>query len=177
MLILSVITRYLLYLHNGTFVVKCKALAFFSLPLGTAAWCLSKITGWTLSNADYIAGVLACIAIDHIIGTIYHAFKKRDFCFKKNGLGLITKLSFCAVSVILFEILHNTVAAAPWGYQYLKIITRLTVLLYPAGSAFMNMSALTNGVFPPLGWIKKIKAFNADLDLDKFKTPNGQNNP
>lgn len=177
MFIIAFISRYLLYLHNGTFTLKCKALTLLSLSLGTLAWCFGKITGWTLSNADYIAGVLTCIAVDHIIGTIYHAIKKRDFSFKKNVLGLLTKVSFCAASVILFEIIHNAMVNVPWCYQYLKVITRLTVLLYPAGSAFMNMSALTNGVFPPLGWIKKIKAFNENLDLDKFKLPDSNHNP
>ncbi|KAF2518244.1 hypothetical protein E0W68_09475 [Flavobacterium salilacus subsp. salilacus] len=87
-------------------------------------------------------------------------------------------MSLCAGAAILFEIIHNVVKEATLIYDYLKIVTRLIVILYPAGSAFMNMSALTNGVFPPLGWITKIKAFNKDLDLERFtyNNNNGQNN-
>lgn len=142
-----------------------KLAALVSIP----TWCVAQITEWTISNSLYIASVLTCIAIDHIIGSFYHAFKLRDFTIKKNATGLMQKLGLCAMSAILFEIIHATVKDVPLAYEYLKVITRLTVVLYPAFSALMNMSALTNGQFPPLGWIKKIKSFNENLDLEKFK--------
>jgi hypothetical protein len=171
----------LLVLHKGkavtlalgfkipSWVVKIwatvKLSAFFSLP----AWCITQLTSWTISNQDYIAGVLACIAIDHIIGSFYHAFKVRDFTLKRNATGLLQKLGLCVLAIGLFEIIHNTVKDVALVYDYLKVITRLVVILYPAGSAFMNMSALTNGQFPPIGWIKKVQNFNENLDLDKLK--------
>jgi hypothetical protein len=34
------------------------------------------------------------------------------------------------------------------------------------------MSIITNGAFPPIGWIKKIQAFNENLDLTQFKNGN-----
>jgi hypothetical protein len=43
------------------------------------------------------------------------------------------------------------------------------VFLYPAGSAFVNASILTNGKFPPLGWIQKVEKFNSNLDINQFK--------
>ena len=174
--ILTFLITALLQIHKGTFMVKMFGAIKLALPLSVGVWLVELFTKWSISNRDYIAGVLTCIAIDHIIGSIHHAFRICDFTFKKNVVGLIAKLSLCAASVILFEIIHYTVKDAPWIYEYLKITTRLIVLLYPAGSAFMNMSALTNGVFPPIGWIKKIKTFNEDLDLEKFKINNGSDN-
>ncbi|NDI99549.1 hypothetical protein GWA97_10730 [Flavobacterium sp. LaA7.5] len=172
------LAKSLYYLHVGGFFVKIWSATKLSVAVGIPTWFLSKVTGWGVSNSDYIAGVLTCIAIDHVIGSYYHAFKINDFTIKKNAVGLITKLSLCAGAAILFEIIHNVVKEATLIYDYLKIVTRLIVILYPAGSAFMNMSALTNGVFPPLGWITKIKAFNKDLDLERFtyNNNNGQNN-
>lgn len=172
--ILLFIVQNLLDIHSGNFLLKIKATALLAFPLGTFTWCFSEIIHWSVSNRGFMAGVLTCIAIDHIIGSFYHAFKLRDFCFRKNIAGLLYKLGLCASSVILFEIIHTTLKDVNWAYEYLKTITRLIVILYPAGSAFMNMSALTNGVFPPLGWIKKIKNFNDELDLEKFSKPNGQ---
>lgn len=160
--------KQLLLLHNGSLIIKLKATAVLAVPFSIVTWIISAIAHWSISNSDYIAGVLICIAIDHIVGSIYHAVKAKDFTFKKNAAGLITKLAMCAGAAILFEIIHNVVKEATLVYEYLKIVTRLIVILYPAGSAFMNMSALTNGVFPPLGWISKIKTFNKDLDLEKF---------
>lgn len=159
----------LLRLHNGSFPVKIKSLIALSVPCSAFTFLFSLITDWTCTNAKFIAGVLVCIAIDHIIGSVYHAFKLRDFTFKKNIRGLLSKLALCAAAAALFEIIHYTVKDASLIYDYLKSLTRLVVVLYPAGSAFMNMSALTNGRFPPLGWINKIKAFNEDLDLDKIR--------
>jgi hypothetical protein len=160
----------LLILHRESFLIKIKATTLLAIPLSTAAWLINQAANWGISNQEYIAGVLTCIAIDHMIGSIYHAFKVRDFTFKRNAAGLTAKLALCAASAILFEIIHHTLKDIPLVYDYLKIVTRLIVILYPAGSAFMNMSALTNGAFPPLGWIKKIKEFNQNLDLDKFKS-------
>lgn len=150
---------------NDSLLFYTKVSTIISIP----AWIFIMITEWTLSNKDYITGVLVCIAIDHIIGSAYHLFKKRDFKMGKNAKGLLIKLSFCVGSIILFEIIHDTVRNVPFIYEYLKVITRLIVILYPAGSAFVNMSEITNGIFPPIGWIKKIHTFNEYLDLEKLK--------
>lgn len=158
----------LMQLHKGAFVVKLYAAFKIAMPLSVFAWMAERFTTWGIANQDYIGGVLGCIAVDHLIGSIYH-LRQRDFTLKKNALGLVTKLALCVAAALLFEILQHAMKDAPFIYEYLKIITRLVVLLYPAGSAFMNMSALTDGVFPPIGWIKKIKAFNENLDIEKFK--------
>lgn len=167
----------LVELHAGiSFLTKIKAVVKVAFLFSLPAWFTSKIIQWSVSNQEYIAGVLVCIAIDHLIGSIYHAFKLHDFTFKKNVVGLLSKLALCAVAAILFEIIHSTIKDVSFIYDYLKTTTRLIIVLYPAGSAFMNMSALTNGVFPPLGWIRKIAAFNQNLDLQKLSSSNGSCN-
>jgi hypothetical protein len=50
------------------------------------------------------------------------------------------------------------------------------VFLYPAGSAFMNSAVLTNGKFPPMGWISILNNFNKNLDLNTFKKEDDNNN-
>ena len=157
-------------------VVKIIATAKIALAVSIPAYAVAWVSDWTVSNREYLAGVLVCIAVDHIVGSAYHLFKVRDFTFKRNAWGLMNKLLLCALAAALFEVIHNTVKDIAFVYEYLKVITRLIVILYPAGSAFMNMSALTNGVFPPLGWINKIKAFNQDLDLDRFKKEENKDN-
>ena len=174
--LLFFISKNLLLLHQGlNLIIRLKATVKMALLCSIPAWCIATVSNWTVSNQDYIAGVLVCIAIDHLVGSVYHAFKLRDFTFRKNVLGLLGKLGLCAASAVLFEVIHNTVKDVSFVYDYLKIITRLLIILYPAGSTFMNMSAITNGVFPPLGWIKKIAAFNENLDLEQFKK-NGPDN-
>lgn len=150
------------------FTIKIYGCLKLALPLSILGLLSNDIFAWGVGNYNYIMGVMGCIAVDHIIGTIYH-LRQRDFTLKRNAVGLVTKIGLCAGAALMFEIIQHAMRDAPLVYEYLKMVTRLIVLLYPAGSAFMNMSALTNGVFPPIGWIKKIKAFNSDLDLDRFK--------
>lgn len=159
-----------------SWLLKIHASLMLSLPLAIPAWIIADLSDWSISNKGYLIGVGICIIIDHLIGSWYHAFIVKDFSLKRNGKGLLLKLSMCAAAVGLFEIIHNTIKEATIVYDYLKMVTRLVVLLYPAGSAFMNMSAITGGRFPPLGWIKKITAFNENLDLDKFKNTKSEEN-
>ncbi|OIQ16539.1 MAG: hypothetical protein BM557_09500 [Flavobacterium sp. MedPE-SWcel] len=166
------------WLHKGGILIKLWSTVKLAIVAVIPTFVIINITGWTISNRDYVAGVLICIAVDHIVGSIYHAFRVKDFTFKKNAIGLLTKLSLCVVAAILFEVIYLVVKEASLIYDYLKMVTRLIVVLYPAGSAFMNISALTNGRFPPLGWISKLNAFNKDLDLNNFrdKQPDTQEN-
>jgi hypothetical protein len=166
----------LLIVHNGiSFLAKMKAIVKVALALSIPSWLITGIISWSVTNQEYIAGVLACIAIDHAIGSFYHAFKLRDFSFRKNIVGILYKVSLCASASILFEIIQHTIRDISLVYDYLKTTARLIIILYPASSAFLNMSALTNGVFPPLGWIKRISEYNKTLDLDKIYK-NGRTN-
>ena len=169
MQIIYFIVKNIVLLHKDiSMMVKLEAITKIAILLSIPASIIGKISDWSVSNQDYIAGVLACIAIDHLLGSIYHAFKLNDFTFRKNITGLLTKLMLCVVAAILFEVIRNTVKEVSFVYAYLKNITRLMIILYPAGSAFLTMSALTKGLFPPLGWINKLTAFNKTLDLTKF---------
>lgn len=136
-----------------------------SILLSIPTWCLGKLTEWTISNQDYIAVILICIAIDHLIGSFCHAFKLYDFSFKKNAIGLLQKLSLCVLSIILFEIIHYTLKDMVSIFEYMKVITRMIVISYPISSAFTNMSIMTNGKFPPKGWLDRLKIFNETLNI------------
>jgi len=160
--------RNIYLIHQGSLSIKLKAVAKLSLAVSPVAYIIEKVTLWSLLNQDFMAGILAAIIIDYIIGCMYHGFKKRDWDNKKNIQGLLTKIGFAATAAILFEILSGMTIKHQNIYDYLQLITRLMVFLYPAGSAFMNMSALTDGAFPPTGWINRIKRFNKDLDVEKL---------
>ncbi|MBE99308.1 hypothetical protein [Flavobacterium coralii] len=168
----------LYYLHKGGILIKVWSAVKLALAAVIPVWLIDAVTGWGFDNRDYIAGALVCIAVDHLLGSIYHGFWLKDFTLKKNLIGLLTKLGICALAALIFEILNHTVRESTFVYEYLKMTTRLMVILYPAGSAFMNMSELTNGVFPPIGWINKMKRFNDSLNTNEFKNDNsdGLNN-
>lgn len=148
-----------------TYLMKCSFFIKLNFLIFVPAWFISKFTEWTVSNQDFLCGVLLCIAIDHIIGSICHAIIIRDFSFKKNATGLLIKIGICVLSLVIFEIMTLVTQNLPSIFDYLKVLTRLTVISYPVSSAFLNMAILTNGKFPPKGWLEKLKFFNETLNL------------
>ncbi len=126
------------------------------------------ISQWISSNGGYIFFVLLAIAIDYGVGIVVH-LKKRDFSIKKNILGVITKMALVFAVGVLFEGFQFLHPDANIITQYLGLILRVMVFLYPAGSALMNVSILTNGSFPPVGFMNKITKFNKDADIRHFQ--------
>ncbi len=159
-------------IHCGTLVVKLKASLNIALVISPIAFITEKITDWYLTNQAYILWVCVAILIDWAFGLIKHLFFTKDFDFKAMGIGLLLKLGLAVFAGILFEGLHYFLKEENIVSNSLLIITRLSVFMYPAGSAFMNMAVVSKGVFPPVGWIKKLQAFNENLDLTQFKNGN-----
>lgn len=149
---------------------SCLSLAIpIALPLSLISGVMDGLNAWVIDERMYLWAVGLCITGDHIIGSWYHLKVKKDWNSGKNAWGLVGKISLCVIAGSMFESIAIVLKDMPLVYDYLKIVTRLMVLLYPAGSAFMNMSEITNGKFPPIGWVNRIKAFNKDLELKNFR--------
>lgn len=161
--------RTLNLLHVGEFKTQIQSCIVLSLPVSAIPVLTDTLHQWKENNLIYVLGVLACIAFDHALGSYVHWKIKRDFSLKENAKGLILKISLCGISIVMFDIIGSIVKEVSLVYDYLNIVTKLVVILYPAGSAFMNMSEISNGKFPPKAWLRKIKNFNTNLDLSNFK--------
>lgn len=159
----------LLTIHQGANIDKI--LASFKLAFAPTFLILimETFTDWYIDNQKFMVFVFVAIAIDHLLGTIVHAFHLRDFSMKKNAVGLITKTGLCISAYVLFTMIHEIIHEADFIQLYFKMMLQLVVIIYPAGSAMGNMSILTNGKFPPIGWMKKLSKFNEDLDPSIFK--------
>ncbi len=164
-LFLSTIIGNVLKIHSGPFLLKIKASFVLALSVSPAAYVIDRLMVWTYNNQDFIMFVTLAIVIDHILGSYYHAMVKCDFTWKKNITGVGVKIGLVVMIGILFEGLSTITKHDSFLQDYLIVVTRLSVFLYPAGSALMNCAEITNGAFPPIGWIKKIKKFNQDLTL------------
>lgn len=159
-------------IHYGTLAVKLKASFYIALVVSPIAYIAEKITNWYLLNQTYIYWVCVAILIDWALGTAKHLWFTKDFSFRAMGIGILLKLTMAVFAGALFEALPCFFKENNMVSDSLLIITRLSVFMYPAGSAFMNMSVVTNGVFPPVGWMKKMHAFNQTLDLNQLKNGN-----
>lgn len=160
-------------IHKGSIIVKIKSTFILGLSLSPVAYVVDKVCHWGMTNIDYIMLVLGAICVDHILGSIYHAFFKRDFVWKKNFTGLSIKVALVVLVAFIFEGLNHIVKSDSFLKEYLIIVTRLSVFLYPAGSALMNSAEITNGVFPPIGIINWMKKFNKTLETG---SPNQKSN-
>ena len=168
--ILIFITKHLLSIHSGTtMAIKLKSSMVLAASVSPVVYFLTHIEIWVRLNIPAISIISLAIAVDHLVGSYLHAKVRKDFDWIKNIVGLLTKIALCVCSFSLFEGMNFFLKDAEFIQTYFKIVTSLTVFMWPAGSAFVNMAEITGGVFPPIGWIDKIKNFNQNLNLKTFK--------
>ena len=164
---------------GGNLFVQLKATIKLGFLISPFVYVLEKLSKWGLDNSDYIITVLVAIAIDHALGSYKHAYIDKDFTWKVNLKGLMTKISLVVACGFLFEGLHVIIHKQSIVTEYLTITTRLIVFLYPAGSAFGNSSVISGGKFPPDAWMKRIKKFQTNLNPKDIAEQDGpvQENP
>lgn len=174
MAILKFLLKNLNTLHSGNGREIILALLKLGSVPAVAFTFNEKITGWYLDNYSFMAMVLFAIAVDHILGTIVHIWYEKDFVFKKNYIGFITKIGGCIAGYVLLEMLREILQDADFIAIYMKMLIQAMVFLYPGGSALGNLSIITNGKFPPIGWMNKIDNFQKTVNLNEFKTKNDE---
>lgn len=136
---------------------------------------VERLTGWYIDNEVFLSFVFMAITADLITGVWKH-LKKGTFSFKEMTYGLLQKTAVVIMGYVLFEMIHQIVDDVEFIAIYFKVLLQLVVILYPAGSAMDSLSIITDGKFPPIGWMKKKNKFNEDLDLNNFKTRNDEGN-
>ncbi len=174
------VTRFVLdnltKLHNGVGVDKILAAVKIAAVPAIFLTIFEGLSKWYIVNQMFMVFVFCAIAVDHILGSIVHAFYKRDFQFRKNITGLLVKLGGCISGYMMFTMMHEIVKDVDFIAIYFKILLQLIVFIYPAGSAMGNLSVITGGKFPPIGWMRKLSRFQENLDLNEFKTKKDESN-
>jgi hypothetical protein len=156
-------------LHNGVYADKIFAAVKIATVPAVFVTIFEGLGKWYIVNQSFMIFVFSAIAIDHILGTIVHAFVKKDFTFKKNIKGIVMKVGMCIAGYSLFVMIHEILKGVPFIPDYFKILIQFIVFIWPAGSAMGNMSILTGGKFPPIGWMRKLERFQENLDVNQFK--------
>jgi hypothetical protein len=123
------------------------------------------VSRWIVVNQDYITIVLGTVVASHVLGSIVHAFIKRDFTIQKNIVGLILKLSVVTIVGLLFEGFTHITIDNEFLYTYIQMTLRLLTLFYPLRSALLNANIITKGAFPPTSLIQRFEKFNESLDV------------
>lgn len=146
-------------------LIEGKKLLFLALAISPLTWVLEKLGEWHLDNATYVSFVIGAIAVDHILGSIYHAFFARDWSIKKNIKGLLIKLLIVVSIGYLFEGLDGLMVSSVVK-EYTIMVLRLMVFLYPASSAFHNSYTMTGQKFPPMAFMEKLKRFSENATIN-----------
>lgn len=164
-------------IHFGTLEIKAKATVILSLLLSPIVaipmfiWTRisAGFTSWFDLNFAYIMVVFGAVAVDHLFGSYRHAYIDKDFNWKQNVKGLFFKIAIAICGAFLFEGIDHIIEKDSILKDYIQMVCRLIVFLYPAGSAFGNMSVVTGGKFPPKAWMDKLSKFNENLNPEDLK--------
>ena len=168
-MILKFILENLLIIHTGTPLARIKSSLLLSVFASPFAMLGDMVIDWLAFNIVYVQFVFGAIIFDHFLGSYIHAFIKKDFSILENIKGLMIKCVLVVTVGYLNEGFLHTVGKEGVLGIYLGVILKLMVFVYPAGSAWMNSSIITNGKFPPTSWINKINLFNKNLDIKDFQ--------
>ena len=155
--------------------LKLKASLKLSVLVSPLLFFVEAFTTWGVANIYYITFVLGAIIIDHLLGTWKHLYIDKDFTIKKNIKGLFAKIIIVILGAYLFEGINHIVEKDTFIKDYLLIVMRLMVFLYPGGSALGNMSIFTKGKFPPKAWIKRLDKFQENLDVEDLTNKKKEN--
>lgn len=168
-MITQFIIKNILTIHDGNAVQKAAAL-FKLASVPAVGFSLSeRFAGWYFDNQVFMSLVLLTIIIDMILGAWVHWGIKHDFSFRKLFWGFAGKTLVLILGYVLFEMIHQIVEDVEIIATYFKVTLKLVVILYPAGSAMVNMSLITNGRFPPIGWMHRLERFSKDGKIEVLK--------
>ena len=159
----------LVLLYKGGVFAKINASFKLCMFPAVAVSAFEYFSGLYTTDLSFLYGVLFVLMIDHVLGSYLHYFVDKDFAFKTNLLGLLKKLTVILSGYSMLLIMHDALDEVEFLDVYFKVMVKLMVLLYPLGSALVNMSKVTNGAFPPSGLLKKIKNFEKTGDLESLK--------
>lgn len=130
---------------------------------------VETFSGWYIVDEKFMLIVFIAVALDHALGSIVHLFFKKDFSIKLNIKGLFIKLTGCIVGYVLFIMIHEIIKDEAFIAKYFKMVIQMMVLIYPAGSAILNLHIVTGGKIPPKWMIDRVTNFQNTGDIEQFK--------
>lgn len=135
--------------------------------LATISLFIKPLKDMVYNELSFFSVLTLAIIIDLLVGSMKY-WKLNQFSFRKLLTGLLIKVIVAYGGILLFltfATLDPGIAA-----QWFALVAKFTVLLYPSGSAFVNMYILTDGKFPPIGFMKKLDTFEEMMDkIDNSK--------
>lgn len=175
LLLLTKLFKWIIEASSDSFSIAISASLKIALLVSPAVLVFEKITKWTIDQQDYILVVLGAITVDYFFGVWKHLIKG-TFDWGDNVKGLFIKLTLTVAGGFLFEGLHSLATDSYVVVSLFKMGSRILVFMYPAASAFKNISIVSGGRFPPIGWFEKQEKFAKTLNpTDLFPKNTSEN--
>lgn len=166
--IINFIAYHIFIIHKGVISAKIKSSIILGTSASPIAILLEKITDWYMTNMLTIWLITGAVLADWLVGIIKHLICK-TFSWKENGKGLLIKTSMIVIGGFLAESLPHFLGGNDNLITTgLVMALRLSVFMYPAASCWANMAIVTNGKFPPVGLMNRIKSFNENLNVKEL---------
>lgn len=173
MALLKFIIYNIFAIHYGGTITKVKATLTLAITVSPIPFILERVTAWYFDNYVYVSFIFVAVFFDHLVGSFVHAFIKRDFSWKRNIKGFLTKTSMVVVVGVLLEgIVH--ILGSNFLTDYFSVLSKLMIFIYPAGSALANVAIITDGKFPPTAWMDRLKKFNKNLKINELTDNEGE---
>lgn len=160
--------------YTGSAMEKFMAIMKLAVIPGLFAGLSEYVTGWVIDNRVFMSFIFTVVMVDALFGAIVHYIKK-DFSFKDLSGGFFKKMAIVIVGYVVFEMIHQIVKDLDFGGALIKATIQLMTLFYPLGSFAKSCHFLSGGKYPPLGFMERLKNFNADLDINHFNTKKNEN--
>ncbi len=139
----------------------------------------SLFTDWAevfvFADRAFIHILFTLFICDIFSGIVKH-IKLRNFSFTELALKFLVKIIVSTIFMVSFNALAQIKGLPVEGKHYFELLGKIMNGIYVGGSVFWNIHIITNGVFPPIGWMERTKEFNKTLNLKKFITPNKDEN-
>jgi hypothetical protein len=150
--------------------IKMKILLclFLSIAASPIAYVIDYYSGIICDNKKFIVLVFSAFLVDVACG-IWKHLKAKDFSFRELMTKAMTKIAISFLAMVLFNALAGMEGIDESGIKvYLLMIGKLMNLIYLSGSAFNNIYFITEGKFPPIAWMNRMKNFNETLNPEKI---------
>lgn len=170
-------------MEKGSVSVKLLTAFTVTLAVSPFAYFIDVVHKRVFNDHGILEVLVICIIADLITG-IWKHLKQHTFDWKRLYTGLIEKVGISMIGMIIFNSIGSIEELSKLaGFkEWLVLVGKLTNVLYVGGSALNNLYVVSGGQFPPVGWMKRMKAFNSDLDLKELTkgsedmNTNNQNN-
>lgn len=145
---------------------KLGSLMLTSFILAPFVWISDVLTNHVFLSAEFVKILVLALVIDVVTGAMKH-LKLKTFDWRELFTGFTVKVAISFMGMAMFNSFASMedFNSTPAFRDYFILIGKLCNFLYVGGSAFNNMFIVTNGKFPPVSWMSRMKKFNDTLSV------------